>query len=72
MRCDKFYVKKTKRQKTYCSRACGTFSTALLAPQKRREAAYAKKLLTGTEENRRMEAPHSNALEEVGACENRE
>jgi Amidohydrolase family len=40
-RCARFYIKSTKRQKTYCSRRCGMGRTALSATQKRREAGYA-------------------------------
>jgi hypothetical protein len=44
-RCGKFYVKNTTRQKTYCSRGCGTANTALAATQKRRQAGYSRKLM---------------------------
>jgi hypothetical protein len=44
-RCGKFYVKNTKRQKTYCSRQCGTANTASTATQKRRQAGYSRKLM---------------------------
>jgi hypothetical protein len=44
-RCGKFYIKNTKRQKTYCSRKCGTTKTALSATQKRRQAGYSRKLM---------------------------
>jgi hypothetical protein len=44
-RCGRFYIKNTKRQKTYCSRVCGTADTALTATQKRRQAGYSRKLM---------------------------
>lgn len=43
-RCGNFYEKKTKRQKTYCSRNCGSASTALLATRKRRGEAKLEKI----------------------------
>jgi len=36
-RCDKYYVKKTSRQKTYCSRRCGATLTAIAATRKKRQ-----------------------------------
>jgi len=44
-RCDRFYIKNTSRQKTYCSTRCGTARTALSATQQRRKKDYEKKLL---------------------------
>jgi predicted lipoprotein with Yx(FWY)xxD motif len=41
----RFYIKNTKRQKTYCSRQCGTANTALTATQKRRQLEYSRKLM---------------------------
>lgn len=34
-RCHKYYIKKTTRQKVYCSRRCGSFLTAEMATRKR-------------------------------------
>jgi len=44
-RCGRFYIKNTKRQKTYCSHQCGTANTALTATQKRRQMEYSRKLM---------------------------
>ena len=44
LRCDKYYVKKTSRQKTYCSRRCGLIETATAATRKRRERERVRKL----------------------------
>lgn len=43
-RCGNFYAKKTKRQNTYCSKNCGSASTALLATRKRRDEAKVEKI----------------------------
>lgn len=43
-RCGKYYRKKTSRQKTYCSRRCGSMSTAITTTRKRREEERALKL----------------------------
>jgi hypothetical protein len=69
MRCDKFYVKNTTRQKTYCSRRCGTGRTALSATQRRREAEYAKKLLMAQQKIEQYVASRTRAgwKEWVGA-----
>lgn len=44
-RCERFYIKNTKRQKKYCSPRCGTAVTALSATQRRRKASYSRKLM---------------------------
>ena len=44
-RCQKYYIKKTVRQKTFCSRRCGSAIMALAATRKRREAERAENLL---------------------------
>jgi hypothetical protein len=44
-RCDKYYVKQTSRQKKYCSRRCGSTSTAVDTARKRRAEELANKLL---------------------------
>lgn len=43
-RCDKYYIKKTVRQESYCSRRCGAAITALEATRSRRQAQLEKKL----------------------------
>jgi hypothetical protein len=43
-RCQKYYAKKTVRQKTCCSRRCGSASTAAATTRKRREAERVQKL----------------------------
>jgi len=43
-RCSQYYIKKTKRQKTYCSRKCGSALTAATTVQKARKAEHEHKL----------------------------
>jgi hypothetical protein len=43
-RCKKYYIKKTSRQKSYCSRKCGAMTTGLAATQKRRAEERTNKL----------------------------
>lgn len=43
-RCENYYLKKTKRQKTYCSRKCSSEETAVSATRKRRRHEQAKKI----------------------------
>ena len=43
-RCGNFYLKKTRRQKVYCSQRCGTATTALAAVSKKRTAEHSEKL----------------------------
>jgi hypothetical protein len=43
-RCARYYIKKTKRQKAYCSRRCGSALTATEAVRKTRKAAHEDKL----------------------------
>ena len=43
-RCGSYYLKKTVRQKVYCSQRCGSAATALPAVQKKRAAEHARKL----------------------------
>lgn len=43
-RCGNYYVKKTARQKTYCSRKCGSAVTANFAIQKARKKEHVEKL----------------------------
>ena len=45
-RCDRYYIRKTVRNKSYCSRSCGTQATALAATKKTRAEAHANKLRT--------------------------
>ena len=42
--CNKFYVKKTKRQVTYCSKRCGLRHTSQAAIQRHRQREHLKKL----------------------------
>ena len=44
-RCGRYYVRGRQRNKVYCSRSCGTRSTALAATRKRRSEEHAHKLL---------------------------
>lgn len=44
-RCGRYYVKKTARQKTYCSRKCGSAFTANVIIRKEREKEHTRKLL---------------------------
>lgn len=44
-RCGLFYLKNTPRQKTYCSRRCGTGNTAMSATKRKRQAEAAVKVL---------------------------
>ena len=44
--CGKYYVKKTKRQKVYCSKRCGLMQTSKSAVMKRRQAEHRDKLAT--------------------------
>lgn len=43
-RCRKYYVKKTLRQKAYCSRRCGSISTALATMRRKRAKEHWDKL----------------------------
>jgi hypothetical protein len=43
-RCDKYYIKKTKRQKVYCSKRCGPLHTSVNCNRKRRQARHQKKV----------------------------
>jgi hypothetical protein len=43
-RCDNYYIRRTARNKVYCSRACGTSATAIAAVRKRRDEEHADKL----------------------------
>jgi hypothetical protein len=43
-RCGDYYLKKTKRQKAYCSRACGATATAIPAMKRRRQKEHANKI----------------------------
>ncbi len=48
-RCEQYYVKKTSRQKTYCSRRCGANMTATASTRRRRQAKRVQKLLRAQE-----------------------
>jgi hypothetical protein len=43
-RCGAYYIKKTRRQKVYCSQRCGSAATALPAVRKKRAAERARKV----------------------------
>jgi hypothetical protein len=43
-RCKKYYIKKTLRQKAYCSRRCGSEMTGIAATRKRRQEERVRKL----------------------------
>ena len=43
-RCGGYYLKKTRRQKVYCSQRCGTAATALSAVSKKRAGEHAQRL----------------------------
>jgi len=55
-RCGRYYIRKTVRNKSYCSRSCGTQATALAATKKKRAEAHARKLRTTRELISRYEA----------------
>jgi hypothetical protein len=48
-RCRKYYIKKTARQKAYCSRSCGTAATARQTTLKRRAERHTDKLRRAAE-----------------------
>jgi hypothetical protein len=48
--CGMFYVKNTKRQKVYCSRACGSKATAKITQRATRASESAVKLATAQKE----------------------
>ena len=43
-RCGNYYIKRTARQKVYCSRRCGEIKTALIAIQRKRREEYLAKV----------------------------
>jgi hypothetical protein len=43
-RCGKYYVKKTARQKAYCSRRCGSMNTAMASTKRKREEERSDKM----------------------------
>jgi hypothetical protein len=49
VRCGKYYVKKTKRQKVYCSQRCGPLHTAFASNRKRRRLEHESKLRAARE-----------------------
>ena len=48
-RCNNYYLKKTRRQKIYCSRSCGGKQTAYEAVKRRRKEEHSKKLRLAAE-----------------------
>lgn len=43
-RCGDYYIKKTRRQKVYCSQKCGSAATALRTVRKKREVEHQRKI----------------------------
>jgi len=43
-RCGNYYIRRTARNKAYCTRSCGTRATALAATKRKREGERAEKL----------------------------
>lgn len=43
-RCGNYYIRRTTRNKVYCSRSCGTTATAVKATRKRRDEEHADKV----------------------------
>jgi hypothetical protein len=43
-RCGDYYIKKTRRQKVYCSQRCGSATTAIPATRRKRAEEHAEKL----------------------------
>jgi hypothetical protein len=54
-RCDKYYIRRSARNKVYCSRSCGTRATALAATKRRRNEEHARKLREAAEAIRKWE-----------------
>ena len=48
-RCGNYYIRRSTRNKVYCSRSCGTRATAFTATRKRRDEEHADKLLRAAE-----------------------
>jgi hypothetical protein len=44
LRCGQYYIRRTRRNKCYCSRSCGTSATAIAATRKRRARDQQEKL----------------------------
>ena len=60
-RCEKYYIKKTSRQKTYCSRRCGAMRTAIENTRRRRQEERVCKLRQAKESATRwatIRTPH--------------
>jgi len=58
-RCGCYYIKKTVRQKVYCSRKCGKDGTAAYATKQRLKAEHQDKLRVATEEARKWATAHT-------------
>jgi hypothetical protein len=54
-RCSNYYIRRSARNKVYCSRSCGTRATALAATKKRRDEEHADKLKRADERIRKWE-----------------
>lgn len=50
-RCGRYFVKKTAKQKVYCSRNCGTGASAAISTRKRRQQERAEKLFRAVQSN---------------------
>ena len=54
-RCGNYYIRRSARNKVYCSRSCGTRATAVAATKKRRNEEHARKLREAAEAIRKWE-----------------
>jgi hypothetical protein len=57
-RCDNYYIRRSARNKVYCSRSCGTSATAIAATRKRRHQEHADKLLRADQAGREWVRSH--------------
>ena len=58
-RCGRYYVKKTARQKVYCSRKCGKDGTAAFATKQRLKAEHQRKLHVAAEAAKEWTSAHT-------------
>lgn len=54
-RCGKYFLKKTKHQKAYCSRDCLAFATAIRATKRKRQEQHARLLMWAAEATARWQ-----------------
>lgn len=59
-RCDDYYLRKTSRQKAYCSRKCATVGSAAFATKRRLEAEHSNKLKVAAEQAERWIRTRTN------------